>query len=98
MDANGRLTVRDEPAGSNPLWIDLHLGDNHAEYSGGRLEWSINNVEATNIHATDMMVFDSDAVGQFIKLRLPEEGDRLRLSGRGSERPGCSCRTRGGST
>jgi tRNA(Ile)-lysidine synthase len=87
MDANGRLTLRDEPNSPKPLWIDLHLGDDHAEFSGGRLTWSINNVEATDTHATDVMVFDADAVGQFIKLRLPEEGDHVRLSGRGSERP-----------
>jgi tRNA(Ile)-lysidine synthase len=88
MDANGRLTTREQPTVLKPLWIDLNLdGKDQAEFAGGQLEWSINNVAETDIHATDMMVFDADKVGQFIKLRLPEEGDRVRLSGRGSKRP-----------
>ena len=33
------------------------------------------------------MVFDAEVVGQHVTLRYPEEGDCVRLSGRGSERP-----------
>jgi tRNA(Ile)-lysidine synthetase-like protein len=33
-----------------------------------------------------MMVFDAAVLGQHIVLRHPEEGDRVRLSGRSSER------------
>ena len=45
------------------LRIDLHLDDWHAEFAGGKLEWSINNVEDVDLSpGSGMMVFDAEVV------------------------------------
>lgn len=85
---NGDLEQILDPDRPKPLHIDLHLGDWQAEFAGGKLEWSINNVEDVDLSpGSGMMVFDAEVVGQYATLRYPEEGDCVRLSGRGSERP-----------
>jgi tRNA(Ile)-lysidine synthase len=85
---NGILEEARDPNRPEPLRLDLHLGDWKAEFAGGTLEWSINNVEEVDLSpGTGVMVFDAEVVGQFATLRYPEEGDRIRLSGRSSARP-----------
>jgi tRNA(Ile)-lysidine synthase len=87
LNAHGKLRVFEEPPDSEPLWLDLHLDNGHAEFAGGKLEWAINNAEDTDLSGgSGMMVFDAAVLGQHIVLRHPEEGDRVRLSGRSSER------------
>jgi tRNA(Ile)-lysidine synthase len=84
---NGTLEQILDADRPKPLRIDLHLGDWHAEFAGGKLEWSINNVEDVDLSpGSGIMVFDAEVVGQYATLRYPEEGDCVRLSGRGSER------------
>jgi tRNA(Ile)-lysidine synthetase-like protein len=88
LDAKGILQVREKTTPPIPVWVNLRESLGHrVEFGGGTLRWDFkpNWREIYKVSGVGLM-FDSTRVGERALLRYPQEGDRVRLSGRSSAR------------
>jgi tRNA(Ile)-lysidine synthase len=87
LDARGKLQVNDPLRFELPMVVALFgQAEQRVDFSGGALRWRF-SMETNFDAAQNGMVFDAEKIGSFVMLRHPKPGDRVRLSGRASERP-----------
>jgi tRNA(Ile)-lysidine synthetase-like protein len=89
LNAVGKLQIREEILPPVPIWVNLRESADHcAQFSGGTVRWDfkLHWREIYKLPGAGMML-DSTRVGDWALLRHPQEGDRVRLSGRTSARP-----------
>jgi tRNA(Ile)-lysidine synthase len=84
VDGQGRLHLHAE---ASDVEMDVKIGKTGGlEFGGAQVNWK--EVGKADLSAgKSWMVFDADKVGSKIKLRQWRPGDRIKLSGRSSERP-----------
>jgi tRNA(Ile)-lysidine synthase len=89
LDQDGVLQIREEVLPPIPQWVDLQCSEeNVAHFEGGTLRWDFEGIGHVTIPDRPGWIwFDSARVGNYALLRYPQEGDRVRLSGRSSARP-----------
>jgi tRNA(Ile)-lysidine synthase len=89
LDSDGLLQVREEVLPPIPVWVHLQSGENVAQFDGGTLRWDFEGLGGVVVipQRDGWMWFDYARVGNYALLRYPQEGDRVRLSDRGSARP-----------
>jgi len=84
VDSLGRLHLHAEVSEAQ---VDVEIGkQGGVEFAGAKLNWK--QVAMADLTASEgRMVFDAKRIGKKIQLRQWRTGDRIRLSGRASERP-----------
>ena len=84
VDPQGRLQLHSEASNAE---MEIEIGKmGGVEFGGAQLNWK--QVLKVDLSPSEgRMVFDADRVGSKIKLRHWRVGDRIKLSGRNSERP-----------
>lgn len=88
LKADGRLHLHETLIPNPPLAIRFSdLLVRAARFGGGALSWDFPLNWRDLQFSPDWMLFDKNKVGDHIVLRHPQEGDRVRLSGRSSARP-----------
>jgi tRNA(Ile)-lysidine synthase len=84
ISANGRLQVFGELWPTESALVKIEKGS--AEFAGVNIAWK--EVDEPDLKAdARRLTFDAELLGKKIVLRHWQEGDRVRLSGRASERP-----------
>ena len=85
LDRRGRLQTFGALWAKESKAVDLAVGT-EADFAMAKISWSF--VRSADLAAAEnRMIFDADRVGSQIVLRHWLQGDHIRLSGRGSERP-----------